>query len=230
MIIPKFQFPIYVTIIVLSIIIGLIYIFVSIKKEKEWKPLVGLYFILSFYMILAFGILLSYLINPTKLDIFHPGLTSYGGAIGLLGSALIFERIINLNGKLIKYSILSLPLIYSVSKIGCLLAGCCYGIPYNGIGSIIYSSGLNIPVFPIQLLETIVFMIIFIIINKYKNSKNILLLSIIVMSVFKFLLDFLRYEHYEKVFTMNQMFSLLILIGTSFLLLYKHKKNNVKSS
>ena len=184
MIIPKFQFPIYVTIIVLSIIIGLIYIFVSIKKEKEWKPLVGLYFILSFYMILAFGILLSYLINPTKLDIFHPGLTSYGGAIGLLGSALIFERIINLNGKLIKYSILSLPLIYSVSKIGCLLAGCCYGIPYNGIGSIIYSSGLNIPVFPIQLLETIVFMIIFLLALALDRVVISLLILVLIIQIF----------------------------------------------
>ena len=209
--ISEFNFPIYAIIIVASILLGMFYIYIYLKKENKWKPLMWLYFLLSIYMILVFGKLFTFLTNP-DVNFLKTGLTSYGGAFGLILATLIFEKIVPSDKELVKASILSLPFIYGISKIGCFLVGCCYGIPYDGILSITYVDGANIPVFPVQLLETIIFLIIFIFLNRFKDSKNIVIISIITMSTFKFLLDFLRYEHYLKGFTTNQFISLFVLL------------------
>ena len=55
--------------------------------------------------------------------------------------------------------------MYAVGKIGCFFAGCCYGIEYNGFLNVTYNYSAIAPkgisLFPIQLLESIVFLIIF---------------------------------------------------------------------
>ena len=61
-----------------------------------------------------------------------------------------------------------------MSKLACFFAGCCYGLPYDGVGCVIYPSGLNISLIPVQLLETVTFMIIFIICILLMNNKNII--------------------------------------------------------
>ena len=62
---------------------------------------------------------------------------------------------------------LPLPLLYAVGKIGCFIAGCCYGIEYYGIGNVVYnyvpkSEIIGLHLFPIQIVESIVFFLIFI--------------------------------------------------------------------
>jgi len=199
----------------------MVYIYISLKKERKFRKIIYLYFILSGYMALVFGILLSFILNQKELSITNIGLTSYGGALGVFLASLIFEKIIPLDNKLIKYSILSLPLTYGIAKIGCFFAGCCYGIPYNGIFGVTYIDELNISVFPVQLLESLVFIILFIVFNKYKNKDNIIYISLIGMAIFKFLLDFFRYEHYLKGITINQILSITILIITFAHFIYK---------
>ena len=223
MIIPKFNFHIYPIIICISIIIGLFYIYFSIKKEKEWNSLIYLFFLLSIYTILVSAKFFA-MITEGEINFFKAGLASFGGAIGLIGSSIIFELILHLKGKLLKYSIISLALIYGLSKIGCFLAGCCYGIPYNGLLSVTYPDGLNIPLFPVQLLESIVFIIIFFILNKQKNNKNIIYISLITMSISKFFLDYLRYEHFYTNFNSNQIVSFIVLFITVIFMFIKEKK------
>ena len=108
------------------------------------------------------------------------GLSSYGGLIGVLIASIVFEKIHPTNSKIIKYTALSLPLVYSGTKVACFLAGCCYGIPYNGIFSVTYVDGLNISLFPIQIAETISFLVIFIVCNSLKKNKWITYITLIV--------------------------------------------------
>ena len=66
--------------------------------------------------------------------------------------------------------------MYAIGKIGCFLVGCCYGIKYSGIFSVVYNYSLHAPVgvslFPIQLVESIVFLLIFIyMLNKKLQNK-----------------------------------------------------------
>ena len=211
----------YGFIIVLSVLIGMLYIYQNLKKEKIQKSSIGLYFIL--YIAFAFigGKLFTYLTNPKDTTILTAGLSAYGGLIGTIASSIIFEKIQPSKGMIIKYTVLALPLIYSLSKIACFLSGCCYGIPYNGPFSITYTNGLNISLFPIQLVETICFGFLFLLIHKMKKKPNIEYFTIIGVSILKFSLDFLRYDHIHILITVNQIFSIILLIVTIIYMVYK---------
>lgn len=222
MIISKIDFPIYGLILLLSILVGFLYIFLSLKKEKYKDKNIYLFYILALIMIVFLANTYTQITeNTTKM---FAGLSSYGAALGLIFSAIIYEKISPSNNRITKYSILALPLIYGISKIACFIVGCCYGIPYSGPFHIIYKDGLNIPLFPVQIVETISFIILFLILNKYKSNKNIIYITIILSAILKFLLDFLRYIHIEKLITANQIFSIVMIVITVVIYILKEKK------
>ena len=87
------------------------------------------------------------------------GFVFYGGLI--LGIVFVF-----LGAKVNKIDALdylntytfAIPLAHGFGRIGCFLAGCCYGIPYDGPIAVVYpeSSPIapsGIPMFPVQLVE-----------------------------------------------------------------------------
>ena len=222
MTIKKFSFNIYMTCILLSLLIAIIYAFYYLKKDKVDKRLLWLSTTMIIPFTLVGGLMLSYITSPVKdLSFLSLGFSSYGGAIGLIAAVLIYEKISEV--KEIKYRyIISIPLIYSISKLGCFFAGCCYGIPYNGPLYVYYPNIIKVKLFPIQLLESIVFLIIFVIINivynKYKN-KYIIEYTIIIGAIAKFLLDFLRYSHLNIILSVNQWISIILVIVTLIILL-----------
>ena len=122
----------------------------------------------------------------------------------------------------------AIPLMYGISKIGCFLAGCCYGIKYNGPLSITYKYSLsapkNISLLPIQIIETITFILIYLYISKKKKeNKNIIGITLLLCGLSKFLLDYLRMNHIDKILTVNQIVSIpFIIIG---LILYFKEKS-----
>lgn len=127
--------------------------------------------------------------------------TSLGGAVGLL-TAGICNAYIFKEEQIIKISTVSLPLIYSISKIGCLLAGCCGG------GIVVMQKTI-----PVQLIETIVFFIIFAVFHI--NYERISVAAMItICCICKMLLDFLRQSHEDTFLTKNQIGCLIILILT----------------
>ncbi len=208
MTINQIKFPIYMTCIILAFIGACVFIYKYLMNKKIKKKDILLYV----SMIVPFGLLGSlivcYIIDKNM------GLSSYIGCFVLILTSIFYEKINpSKNLEYVRCTMLSMPLLYGISKLGCFFAGCCYGLPYNGFFSVTYSSGLNIPLFPIQLLESLVFIGLFIgllFINK-KHSKNIISITIIVCAFAKFALDFLRYDHLTKVITTNQIISLMLL-------------------
>lgn len=227
MTIIKQTFPFYGIILLISMSLGLFYIFRMLKKEGIKDKNIYLYILLYVLFAFVFGKFYT-MISSNEYNLLKAGLSSYGGLIGVILATIIFELILPTNKKLVKYVIISLPLTYGIAKIGCFIAGCCYGIPYNGIFNVVYKDGLNIPLFPVQITETIVFIIIFIICNKLRNNKNIVYITAFISIIAKFLLDFFRYEHIDKVLSTNQIFSLIILIILIiiYILKVKFKKTN----
>lgn len=223
MIISKQTFPFYGIILLISIIISLFYIYRMLKKENIKDKNIYLYILLYGLFAITFGKFYT-MITSNEYNILKAGLSSYGGLIGVILASIIFEFIVPTNKKIIKYTIISLPLTYGIGKIACFIAGCCYGIPYNGLFNVVYKDGLNIPLFPIQITETIVFIMIFIICNKLRNNKNIIYITIFISTIAKFLLDFLRYEHINKLITTNQIFSIIVIIAIIVLLIIKKLK------
>ena len=224
MVIPRINFPFYGIIIVLSIFIGMFFIYYNLKKEGQNNKQILLYFIMyiafaficgKMYTVFAYG----------EGNILTAGLSAYGGLIGVVVASIIFERIIPTDNKIIKYTILSLPLVYGLTKIGCSIVGCCGGIPYDGILKVKYVNALNIWQFPVQITEVIVFLSIFIICLVIKNNKNINYIVLLLVSVFKFLLDFLRYDHINILITKNQIFSIILFLITIIVfIVHKNKK------
>ena len=218
MVINKINFPIYGILIILSLTIGMIFNYIYLRKNKIQKEKIILFtFMLIVYGIFG-GIFLNAIVNK---EINQIGLSSYGGAIGILSATIIFEKMNSSNGIFVKSAILSLPLIYSISKLACFFAGCCYGMPYNSIFSVTYTEGLNIPLFPIQLLETIIFFGVFVFCVIYRKNKNLIEITLILSAIAKFLLDFLRYSHIGQILSVNQVISIgFIVIGV---VLYRRK-------
>ena len=218
MVIGKINAPIYGLLIIVSILIGTLYIVYNLKKEDIKKEYLIYYALLLMVFALFGSLLLTKIISPDS------SLTSYAGLISVIACAFIFNKIVPNNNIYLKYSIISLPLIYSIGKIGCFLSGCCYGIAYNGIISVTYTEGLNIPLFPIQLLETIVFLILFIILDRLKKNKYIIEITLITCALSKLLLDFLRYDHMTKLITKNQIFSFIVILIGILLIIKKNLK------
>lgn len=228
MIIPKLRFSLYGIIIVLSIFIGLFYIFGNLKKEGYYNKKILLFILLFIPCSFMFGKIYTLMTNPEQKSIITVGLSAYGGLIGVIIASIIFEYIIPTNKNIVKYSVLSLPLIYGLTKIACFISGCCYGIPYNGPLYVIYPDGLNIPQFPVQITETIVSLLVFIICHKLKNNKYIIYITLLLTSFVKFSLDFLRYDHLTKVITPNQIFSIILIIITIIMFLYEKRRRYEK--
>ena len=223
MVINRIDFPIYEVIMYSSIIIGIIYIFILLNKENLSKKNIITFFILFFIFSVFFAKLYNLIEHHGRGNILTIGFTGYGGLIGAILASYIYGKIYKDN-RFFKYTIISLPLIYGFAKLACFFNGCCYGIPYNGPLAVTYPQIMNKSLFPIQLLETIIFIIIFQICNSLHKNKNITYITLITVFISKFLLDFLRYSHTYKLFSNNQIVSILLLIITIIIYLYKNKR------
>ncbi|MBE6844579.1 MAG: prolipoprotein diacylglyceryl transferase [Ruminococcus sp.] len=165
--------------------------------------------------------------NIFKLSYFNQlmsgGFVFYGGLVG--GGIFIF-----LAGKIhkikvmfyLKQSIFILPLIHGFGRIGCFMAGCCYGIPYDGIFAVTYPENSfavsGISLFPIQLVEAIMLLLIFAVILflqlkiKYEYTIESYLIS---YSIIRFILENYRYDIHRGIFlglSTSQWISIVIFL------------------
>ena len=140
------------------------------------------------------------------------GLNATGGAAGMLIGSLIFSIITpEYRWDYFTAYILALPLMYGIGKIGCSFAGCCAGIQYSGPFAI--TNNLGIKIFPIQIVEVIVFLGAFAVSFYYElKGKYEPFVAAIIYSLIKIVLDFLRDTHSTKMFTPNQYFCLIVII------------------
>ncbi|MBE6145098.1 MAG: prolipoprotein diacylglyceryl transferase [Firmicutes bacterium] len=218
---------VYPSMIVLSLIVNVIVVLIISRKFKYTVDDLVSMLVMENIGIIGGGILYTYIFSKEL------GFSSLGGVIGGLIMLYLYSLLVK---KDYKYMLIlfmpSIPLMYAIGKIGCFVAGCCYGIPYDGIGHIVYHSSevalLNTNLFPIQIVETIIFLIIFVyIISRYYKNKfsiKLIMIEIIVCGIAKFLLDFLRYEHTVKLITSNQIMCLLLVIFSSIYLIRLNKK------
>ena len=222
MIINKVNFPIYNIMIIFSIIVGASYIIVSLKNEKVLNKNIIFYFILFFIISILGGKFYTFVMYGFKKSFINSGLSAYGGLIGVSIASFIYEKFFPTDGKVIKYTTLSLPLIYSFTKIGCFFTGCCYGIPFHSFFSVTYPHVMNKPLFPIQLLEIFIFFGMFLFCNANKNRKDIIYITFLLIAISKFLVEFLRYGQVYKLINPNQLFSIILFIVT-LIIYYKNK-------
>lgn len=207
------ELRLYGALLIASIFIGMGYVYFSLKEEFKKNKMMYLYYILYLMCALIFGKLYT-AYAYAGLSVWNAGLSAYGGLIGVIVASFVFEKIIPQNGRLLDASILSLPLVYGISKLACFVGGCCGGFEYEGFMSVRYPHVMDIPQFPVQLLETIVSLIVFGICFMLRKKKGIRYITLILTATIKFLLDFFRFDHMEKVITPNQVFSIILVLTT----------------
>lgn len=228
------DFNFYGFFIILSLIIGLIFICVNAKELKFTKEDI---IFLVVYLLVGMIVGAKYydyfvnIDNYKSFNFFALGLSSYGAVIGFIIMLFIYSKQFKKDFiTMLKLIIPSLPLIYGLSKIACFISGCCYGIEYDGIFSVTYNYSSSAPngisLFPIQIVETVVFLLIFIFFyikrNKIEDKKYIGYMFI-VCGFFKFILDFLRHVHVLEIISTNQIFSLVFIVIGIIFIFYKKK-------
>lgn len=89
----------------------------------------------------------------------------------------------------------SIPLVESISRIGCFLAGCCYGKAWEH-GIVIPSLGDGIPRIPTQLISSLILFLIFLGLiltsGRWHGIGQTFWFTGIIYSIYRFLIDFLR--------------------------------------
>ncbi len=139
-----------------------------------------------------------------KLGNCFSGMVFYGGLIGSLAGIAVFKRFkiaVNLKKANVTdmYSVV-IPLFHVFGRIGCFLAGCCYGIE-SSFGFIVHGNTLSPEIndvrrFPTPLLEAgcnlVIFAVLFMLYKKERAKGKLLYIYLLIYPVVRFALEFLR--------------------------------------
>lgn len=161
------------------------------------------------------------------------GFVFYGGVMGGLTGAFFCGKIFNMSiQKYIHIYIPVIPLVHAFGRIGCLMVGCCYGVPYSGAGAVVYNNSpvapRGIKLFPVQGVEAFLNICLAFFLFQYVKSKKekSVELYLLIYAIFRYVLEFLRYDRVERgvcgALSVSQWISLFIIIGMT-ILLYKKK-------
>ena len=130
------------------------------------------------------------------------GFVFYGGLIFGILFALLAGKIHKIDcTAYIKHGVFLIPFIHSFGRIGCFLAGCCYGIPYDGFLSVRFPENTaapsGIPLFPVQLVEAVFLMVIaisMIIFDRKRPAFHSLAFYLLTYGILRFVLEYFRYD------------------------------------
>lgn len=147
------------------------------------------------------------------------GLVWYGALILGFLSFIIYIRWKRLDGwKLVDMFVPYVALGYALVRIGCFLAGCCYGEATScGLG-VVFPNVDSLPRHPTQLYSSLLNFILFAFLLWYfprrKFAGEVLALYIGGYAIYRFIIEFLRESViFYGVFTLGQVFSALLLIS-----------------
>jgi len=172
------------------------------------------------------------------------GFVFYGGLIGGILGLFIYCRTYKVPmAPLCEIMATVLPLGHAFGRVGCFFAGCCYGIPYDGVFSCTYkytygTTPLGVPLLPVQLIEAVSLLVIFVLmLTVYLKTKEktgyAVAMYMGMYPVLRFILEFFRGDTERGGFlflSTSQWVSLLLLIISITYFILKSKKNKQSKS
>lgn len=131
------------------------------------------------------------------------GLVFYGGLIGALLGALRYVLHFKAPvSAMLDLGFVGVPLFHALGRVGCFLAGCCFGTEYHGIFAVTFPENnlggapTDVELFPIQLAEALLNLILWaILLTVYRRSSRRWLTSGLYLTcygVMRFVLEFFR--------------------------------------
>lgn len=220
--------PIYSVFFILSLVMNCIFSFVFGAIQKINKNTILCLLTYELIGVILGAKILNMLQTNNYNSLYYAGFSAYGGVIGGIIFIFLFSKIYKISlKKLFLIFIPTLPLMYSVSKLGCFFNGCCYGVEYHGPVNVMYKYAIDAPVniklFPVQLVEVLVNFAIFVyVLGIYKREKErVDLIGKIFFwcGLSKFILEFFR-ASWRSYISSTQMISLIFII-IGFLLVVK---------
>ena len=177
--------------------------------------------------------------DPSLLKDARNGFVVYGGIIGGILAAWLYCKVAKL--KFMKYFDLVMPsvaLAQGFGRIGCFLAGCCYGRETTSRFGVIFPEGglapAGVKLIPTQLISSAGDFLIMIVLLLYyrKNKKDgtpgsVGFLYMLLYGVGRFLVEFLRNDNRGGVgmFSTSQWISMVIVAGGIVLYLVNKKRH-----
>ncbi len=131
-------------------------------------------------------------------------ITFIGGLIGGVVAFIILQKYFYKDDnkdlkKFLNTLITGVVIAHAFGRIGCFLAGCCYGVPTETFLGVIFPHGHahtafpDTKILPTQLFEAAFLFVLFFLLSKIKSFKNIeLQVYLIGYGTFRFLIEFLR--------------------------------------
>lgn len=242
----SFKIPAYGFMIAIGVIIAnIVAVYILSKKRKDINNFILLeaYCFLgaflgakSLYLIVSFkDIEWKKLVDIVYFNkIMQGGFVFYGGLIGGIIFIFLFGNIHKINAvEYLRDFVFLIPFIHAFGRIGCFMAGCCYGIPYNGIGNVVFpenSMALSgISLFPVQLVEAIILLIISMVVFVLRfKRKTIYSIEIyfILYGITRFVLEYFRYDDLRGHFLLlstSQWISIVLLVIAGGFIIFKRK-------
>lgn len=128
------------------------------------------------------------------------GFVFYGGLIGGLIMLKVYAASFEVSFSELLYLLVpTIPLVHAFGRVGCFMAGCCYGQENHRFG-LCFPNSLggprDIPLLPIQLLEAGILVLIFAVLiirsRQVKNGLRLLGLYLVLYPPVRFVLEFFR--------------------------------------
>ncbi|HSW58532.1 MAG TPA: prolipoprotein diacylglyceryl transferase [Dehalococcoidales bacterium] len=176
----------------------------------------------------------SYYVEHPAQIFSQQGLTIWGAVLGAALGIWIYSKVSRkfrfpLFGDLIAPGII---LSQAIGRVGCTIAGCCYGIESRSPIAVIYNhpesfAPNGIPVLPTQVFEIIYNLIIFIVLvclrGRFTKEGTIFYLYLFLYAAWRFGSDFLR-EGSPLIFGLHdaQVIGLVVMLVTLPLIVYKN--------
>lgn len=161
------------------------------------------------------------------------GLVYYGGFIGGVVGLLLYSR----QYKIDKWALLNaiipaLPLMHAIGRVGCFMAGCCYGCPADPPLGVVFAANSSAPqgvaLLPVQLYEAgfnlVLCAALYMIGNRTHKKTAVLGTYLIAYGLERFVLEFFRYDAIRGVWgglSTSQWISVVLIPIGLYLLLNK---------
>ncbi|MBV8660753.1 MAG: prolipoprotein diacylglyceryl transferase [Candidatus Dependentiae bacterium] len=198
------------------IVLGLMITLYLLHRDKPLQNLISeqqltTIFQISFISGIAGGRIWFLMLNSSMMthwtdyfSVWSGGLSILGAVIAIIGTLSIYFFYTKLPTlRLLDRLALYTPLLQSISRLGCLFAGCCYGKPTHLPWGIMYENydslaPLHIKLHPSQMYSSLFLACSFILLlcfdrfYHYKKPGQILALYIMLISLDRFIIDFFR--------------------------------------
>lgn len=246
----------YGTLIALGAFLG--YVYTAIKAKKRFgvkndtiQTLIILIVIAAvvggkFFMIFEDPI--GFIHDPASLiEDFGNGFVFYGSLIFAVPTIIIFLRVKKIPiWPMFDVIAVLTTIVHAFGRLGCFMAGCCYGVPHKGFPSVVFTDPksqaepLHTPLHPTQLYSACTIAAIGLFLVWYEKRKKfdgeLMLLYLMIYAVARAVIEVFRGDVQrgyviDGILSNSQFISILIFSGTAMLYRYmlkRHQNNSAK--